>query len=137
MRNLLITKFGTPTGAGPGRPSVSVGLARVGAPSGVRMSPGFVFSRFLGFGFAGSSSSRNLPGEVSLALSFGFSASVSSAGVFGCAGPPSWTFLTGALISRKLDRLGRRARRDVDGGHDLLATLERDRDDPQLRQGRK
>ena len=101
MRNLLMTKFGTPTGAGPGRPSVSVGLSLVGAPSGVRMSPGLVFLRFRS-GFAGSFSSRNSPGadcSSFLGLSCGSFLSASPAGSFAFGGPPSSTFFTRALIS--------------------------------------
>ena len=98
MRNLLMTKLGTPTGAGPGRPSVNVGLSRVGDPSGRRIAPGFVRLRF--FGVAGSPSSRNSPGDAPGSVS-GLSA-VSSppllgAGALGETGPPSSTFWIGAL----------------------------------------
>ena len=137
-----MTKFGTPTGAGPGRPSVSVGLSRVGAPSGVRMSPGFVLLALLALRLAGSSSSRNSPGRVLLsvcALSRRLSSPPSVVGRRSSAGggPPSSTFLIGALISGSWICVGRRAGRDVDGGHDLLAADERDRDRAQLGERRE
>ena len=133
MRNLLMTKFGTPTGAGPGRPSVSVGLSRVGEPSGRRMSPGFVCLRF--FGFAGSPSGRNSPGDFLVSvcgLSAVSSPPLSCARCLGCGGPTVLDLLDRCAEFRKLDRLGRGAGRNVDGGHDLLAADEGDGDGAQL-----
>ena len=132
-----MTKFGTPTGAGPGRPRVRVGLSCVGDPSGRRMSPGLV--RFFGFGLAGLPSGTNSPGESSLSVC-GLSARVVAA-VVGrrtrpAAGPVLHRLDRSAEL-RKLDRLGRCAGRHVDGRHDLLAADERDRDRAQLGERRE
>src|ERR1700748_1182099 len=62
MRNLSMKKLGTPIGAGPGRASESVGLPRVGVPSGwVRPAATFALATASGgflaasaFGIAGA-----------------------------------------------------------------------------------